>query len=88
MRRAFAGACYSSPVDAAARRAARQNWRTHVFRTWEEAEEYDVLFWSAVPVADRARVTWELSEELHKIAHPNEPYEPRLSRSVAVVTRR
>jgi hypothetical protein len=39
-------------------------------------------------VSERARVTWELSEELHKIAHPDEPHESRLSRSTAVVTRR
>jgi hypothetical protein len=75
-------------MDAAARRDARKNWRTRVFYTWEEAEEADVLFWNAIPVGERARITWELSEELHRIAHPDEPYEPRLSRSVAVITRR
>jgi hypothetical protein len=75
-------------VDAAARREARKNWRTQVFHTWEEAAEQDALFWSAIPVGERARVTWELSLELHKIAYPNEPHEPRLSRSAAVITRR
>jgi hypothetical protein len=75
-------------VDDAARREARKSWRSHVFRSWEEAAEYDALFWNAIPVGERARVTWELSEELHKIAHPDEIHEPRLSRSVAVVTRR
>jgi hypothetical protein len=75
-------------VNAAARREARKNWQTRVFRTWEEAAELDVLFWDAIPVGERARVTWELSEELHRIAHPNEPHEPRLSRSIAVVTHR
>jgi hypothetical protein len=75
-------------VDAAARREARKQWQTHVFRTWDEADEQDALFWSAIPVDERARVTWELSEELHRIAHPDEPHEPRLSRSAAVITRR
>jgi hypothetical protein len=63
-------------------------WRGQVFRTWDEAERFDVLFWDAIPVSDRARVTWELSLELHRIAHPDEPHEPRLSRSVVRVTRR
>jgi hypothetical protein len=75
-------------MDAAARREARRAWTTQVFRSWEEAEEMDVLFWSRIPVSERARVTWELSVELHKLAHPDEPHEPRLSRSVAVITRR
>jgi hypothetical protein len=75
-------------MDAAARKAARANWRGHVFHSWEEADDFDVDFWLTIPVDDRARVTWELSRELWAVAHPNEPYEPRLSRSVAVVTRR
>jgi hypothetical protein len=75
-------------VDAAARREARKNWRARIFHTWEEAEEHDARFWNAIPLSERARVTWELSEELHKIAHPDEPHESRLSRSIAVVTRR
>jgi hypothetical protein len=75
-------------MDAAARRAARKQWRGHVFRTWEEAERFDVLFWNAIPIEERARVTWELSRELHKIAHPDQTDEPRLSRSTARVTRR
>jgi hypothetical protein len=74
--------------DATRRREARKGWRGHVFHTWDEAEEFDVRFWDAIPVDERARVTWELSEELHKLAHPDEPYEPRLCRSVAVVTHR
>jgi hypothetical protein len=75
-------------MDAAARREARQGWQTHVFRTWDEAEEADVRFWLAIPIEDRARVTWELSEELFRLAHPDEPNESRVCRSVAVVTRR
>jgi hypothetical protein len=54
-------------VDAAARREARASWPSRVFRTWDEAEELDARFWIAIPVEERARVTWELSEELHKM---------------------
>jgi hypothetical protein len=75
-------------VDAAARRQARASWTGQVVRSWEEAAEADTLFWLQIPIGERARATWELSEELHRIAHPDEAYEPRLSRSVAVVTRR
>jgi hypothetical protein len=74
--------------EAATRRAARASWRGHVFHTWEEAEEFDVAFWLAIPVRDRARVTWELSREMWAIAHPDELHEPRLSRSIASITRR
>jgi hypothetical protein len=73
---------------AAARRAARRQWRGNVFRSWDEAEEYDVLFWASIPVADRARVTWELSEELYRLARSDGGHERRLSRSVARVRRR
>jgi hypothetical protein len=74
--------------DAARRREARKNWRTHVFRSWEDAEDFDMRFWAAIPVDERARVAWELTEELYAIAHPEEPHVPRLRRSVAIVTRR
>lgn len=77
-----------SGMGAVERRKAREAWRTHVFRSWDEADRLDALFWSEVPVGERARVTWELSEELYGIAHPTEPHEPRLLRSVARVTRR
>ncbi len=77
-----------SADDATARRAARAGWRGHVFHTWQEAEDFDVAFWLAIPVDDRARVTWELSREMWAIAHPDEPNESRLSRSVASITRR
>ncbi len=81
---------YTSDVDreAAARRAARRQWHGNVFRSWEEAEEYDVLFWASIPIADRARVTWELSDELFRLARPDGGHERRLSRSVARVRRR
>jgi hypothetical protein len=75
-------------VNAAERRAARTVWNTHVFRSWSEAEDYDVLFWDAIPLNERMRAVWDLSLELHRIAHPDQPHAPRLSRSVAVVTRR
>jgi hypothetical protein len=75
-------------MDAAARREARKQWRGHVFRSWAEAERFDTEFWSAIPLHERARVTWELSEELFRLARPDEPYEPRLSRSTARITRR
>jgi hypothetical protein len=74
--------------DAASRREARKHWRGNVFRTWEEAERFDILFWNAIPVGERARVTWELSEECHRIAHPGAPHESRVRRSVARVARR
>jgi hypothetical protein len=60
-------------VDAAARREARKHWQTRVFRTWEEAAELDVLFWSAVPEAEQARVARERGEEMGKIARLNKP---------------
>lgn len=75
-------------VDARGRTTARANWRGHVFRTWEEADAFDVDFWLSIPIDERARVTWELSRELWAVAHPDEPHEPRLSRSTVVVTRR
>jgi hypothetical protein len=53
-----------------ARREARKHWRGHVFRSWEEAEKLDVLFWMRIPVSERARVTWELSEELQSYRAP------------------
>jgi hypothetical protein len=74
--------------EAERRRAARKSWRAHVFRSWDDADAFDALFWDAIPVDDRARVTWELSEEVYRLAHPNEPHESRLCRSVAVITRR
>lgn len=63
-----------------------------MFRSWSEADDYDVLFWDAIPVNERMRAVWELSLELHLLAHPDQSpdqsHEPRLSRSVAVITRR
>ena len=76
-------------MDAADRRKARAAWSGQVFRSWEEAEAFDAAYWLRIPVEDRARVAWELSLEMHRLAHPDEPdHEPRLSRSVARITRR
>lgn len=74
-------------MDAAERRAERSRWNAHVFRSWSDAEDYDVRFWDAIPVDERMRAVWDLSLELHRIAHPDQPHEPRLSRLIAVVTR-
>ena len=63
-------------------------WNAHVFRSWSEAEDYDALFWDKIPVDERMRAVWNLSLELDLVAHPEHSHEPRLSRSVAVLTRR
>lgn len=78
------------PTDAELRRAARANASVRVFRPGEhEAEaDADAEYWSRIPVAERAEFVWQLSLELHAIAHPESPYEPGLSRSVARVVRR
>lgn len=55
----------------------------------EEAEaDADALYWDRIPVDERAAFVWSLSLELHALAHPDQPYEPRLSRSVARITGR
>ena len=75
-------------VDAAERKAARASWEGRVFRGgWEEMAEYDALFWDRLPVDERAEAVWELSKELHAIAHP-ETHEPRLPRSAYRLERR
>jgi len=50
--------------------AKRAHWEARVVRHpfSEEEEEADALFWDRIPVAERARVTWELSKELHFLA--------------------
>jgi len=35
-----------------------------------------------------AYFVWTLSLEMHALAHPDQPYDPRLSRSVARITGR
>jgi hypothetical protein len=75
-------------VDAAERKAARASWEGRVFRDgWEEMADYDALFWDQVPMDQRAEAVWELSKELHTIAHP-ETHEPRLPRSAYRLERR
>ena len=79
---------YISSVDAAERRAARASWDGRVFRNgWEEMADFDALFWDRLPVEERAEAVWELSKELHAIAHP-ETHERRLPRSAYRVERR
>jgi hypothetical protein len=79
---------YSFRVDAAERKAARASWEGRVFRGgWEEMADYDALFWDRLPVDVRAEAVWELSKELHAIAHP-ETHERRLPRSAYRLERR
>jgi hypothetical protein len=75
-------------VTAAERKAARASWEARVFRNgWQEMADYDALFWERIPVNERAEAVWELSKELHEIAHP-EAHERRLPRSAYVLVRR
>jgi hypothetical protein len=78
------------PTDAELRRAARANAEVRVFRSGDaEAEaDADALYWDRIPVDERAPFVWALSLELHSLAHPERPYEPGLSRSVARITGR
>jgi hypothetical protein len=75
-------------MNAAERKAARARWESRVFRDgWEPMADYDALFWDRIPIEARADATWELSKELHEIAHP-EMHERRLPRSAYCVERR
>ena len=79
---------YTRSVNAAERKAARASWEGRVFRGgWEEMADYDALFWERLPVDERAEAVWQLSKELHPIAHP-ETHEPRLPRSAYRLERR
>jgi hypothetical protein len=73
------------PTDAELRKAARANAPVRVFREGEEEAQADAdaEFWDKIPVQERAQFVWKLSLELHALAHPDSPYEPGLSRSVA-----
>ncbi|WP_437870308.1 hypothetical protein [Sorangium sp. So ce363] len=68
---------------AEARRLARAGWMMRVFRQGEdEAQaEADALFWSSIPIRQRAEVTWKLSQELFELAFPGSAHERRLPRS-------
>ena|GEM_PF-1710420 len=78
------------PTDAELRKAARAQAEVRVFRADErEAEaDADALYWDRIPIDQRAAFVWTLSLELHALAHPDQPYDPRLSRSTARITRR
>lgn len=77
-------------TQAELRKAARANAEVRVFRQGEEEAEADAdaLYWDRIPVDERATFVWKLSLELHTLANPGHPYEPRLSRSVARITGR
>jgi len=76
--------------DAELRKAARAKAEVRVFRAGEgeAAADADALYWDRIPVDERAPFVWRLSLEMHALAHPDRPYDPRLSRSVARITRR
>ena len=71
------------------RRRRRASWDARVFRPGEEeaAADYDALFWDRIPLDQRAEATWQVSEELYGLAHP-EAREPRLPRSALRIERR
>lgn len=60
---------------------------TKVFRSAAEQDRHNADEWSAVPVAERLREVWRMSEELWRLKGEF-PDEPGLCRSVARVTRR
>lgn len=75
-------------MGAAERKAARASWEGRVFGGgWEEMADYDALFWDRLPLDERAEAVWELSKELHAIAHP-ETHGRRLPRSAYRLERR
>ncbi|WP_437675573.1 hypothetical protein [Sorangium sp. So ce131] len=73
-----------------ARRRARAGWMMRVFQPGEgEAQaDADALFWNAIPVDQRAEVTWKLSQELFELALPGSTHERRLPRSAFRPVRR
>jgi hypothetical protein len=81
---------YTRPMSPAeARRAARASWSAQVFRDGglDSMTEADDEFWLRIPVDQRARVVWELSEELFALSKP-ENRERRLPRSAFGIVRR
>jgi hypothetical protein len=72
------------------RRQARANCEVRIFRSGDEsvARESDALYWERIPIDQRAEFVWQLSVELHRLAHPTEDHEPRLPRSATRVVRR
>lgn len=76
--------------EAEARRRARADWTTSVFRPGEEAlaEKADLAFWDAIPVDERAGVVWKLSQEIFSLLPEGTDDRRRLSRSIVRVSRR
>ncbi|MFO0674382.1 MAG: hypothetical protein U0235_33030 [Polyangiaceae bacterium] len=64
-------------VDAAARKMARAKWEVAVSRPTDAQSrassslEDDDLYWTRVPLDQRARLTWDLSRELYVLAARN-----------------
>jgi hypothetical protein len=78
-------------MDRVARRSARANWESRVYRgpnAWEEAADDDARFWDGIPVEERARVAWELSAELFAASGDEGDFESRLPRSAYGIQRR
>jgi len=77
-------------TDAELRKAARARAEVRVFRAGEQeaAADADALYWDRIPIDERAQFVWTLSLEMHALAHPDQPYDSRLSRSVARITGR
>jgi hypothetical protein len=48
-------------------------WETRVVREpfSKEEEEADARFWDRIPMAERTRLTWDLSKELHLLSARN-----------------
>jgi hypothetical protein len=77
------------PEDVEARRRARANAEVRIVRDGDFAAEAvaDALYWERIPIDERAEFVWQLSVELHRLAHPEAPDEPGLSRPVARIVR-
>lgn len=77
-------------TNAELRKAARAQAEVRVFRAGEQEAEADAdaLYWDRIPIDERAQFVWTLSLEMHALAHPDQPYDSRLSRSVARITGR
>jgi hypothetical protein len=88
--RAKSASLWLVSTTAEQRRAARANWEVRVFTgptAFADQAEADEEFWLRIPVDERARAVWELSQELFALAEP-ESLERRFSRSDFRVTRR
>jgi hypothetical protein len=65
-------------TDAELRKAARASAEVRVFRAGEQEAEADAdaLYWDRIPVDQRAQFVWQLSIEMHALAHPDHPMTP------------